>query len=154
LLYGGLEMDYSIRQAAELTGLSADTLRYYEREGVVAPRRRENGYRCYDENDIIALKYVVVMKYARFTLSEMKNMEELQTREPDGRCNEIAKRILNAKLAELNQAILNYQKIAMLLNELLPMVESSDAYYGNKEKINAFIEQIFDDIQRRNGGSE
>ena len=144
-------MNYSIKQTTEITGLSADTLRYYEKECVIAPKRRENGYRCYDENDIIALKYIVVMKYAHFTLYEIKSMEELQTREPGGRCNEIAKQILNAKFAELNQVILNYQKIAMLFEELLPMVESSDAYYSNREKISTFIEQIFDDISKGNG---
>ena len=144
-------MEYSIKQTTEITGLSADTLRYYEKEGVIAPKRRDNGYRYYDENDIIALKYIVVMKYAHFTLSEIKSMEDLQNREPGGRCNEIAKQILSAKFAELNQVILNYQKIALLFMELLPMVESSDAYYGNKEKINTFIGQIFDDISKRNG---
>jgi len=144
-------MNYSIKKTTEITGLSADTLRYYEKEGVIAPKRRENGYRCYDENDIVALKYVVVMKYAHFTLSEIKSMEKLQNREPGGRCNEIAKRILNAKYAELNQVILNYQKIAVLFEVLLPMVESSDAYYSNREKISTFIEQIFDDISKGNG---
>ena len=144
-------MDYTIKQAAELTGLSTDTLRYYEKEGVIAPKRRENGHRCYDENDITALKYIVVMKYAHFTLAEIKSMEELQNREPGVRCNEIAKQILNAKFAELNQVILNYQKIAMLFEELLPMVDSSDEYYSNKDRLSTFIEQIFDDISK---GSE
>lgn len=140
-------MNYTIKQTTEIAGLSADTLRYYEKEGVISPKRHENGYRFYDENDISALKYIIVMKYAHFTLTEMKDMEKLQAHEQGTQCNEVARRILTAKVAQLNQAILNYQKIVMLFEELLPMVESADAFYHNQDKINGFVEQIFDDIK-------
>jgi len=140
-------MKFTIKQAAKMTGLSADTLRYYEKEGVISPKRGENGYRYYDENDITALKHIIVMKYAHFTLAEIKSMEELQTREPNSQCNEIAKRILDAKVTELNQAINNYHKIITLMEALLSMAESIDAYRSNENRINEFIEQIFSDIQ-------
>lgn len=142
-------MNYTIKQTARITGLSTDTLRYYEKEGVIAPKRCENGYRYYDENDIAALKYIVVMKYAHFTLSEMKSMEELQKREPGVHCNEIAKQILSGKADQLRKAILNYQKIEMLFGEILPMIENADAFYANKDKINGMIEHIFNDIANK-----
>ena len=142
-------MSWTIRQTTEATGLSADTLRYYEKEGIIFPKRHENGYRYYDESDISALKNIVVMKYAHFTLSEMKSMEELYTRETNSECNEICKRILNAKITELNQAILNYSKIVKLLESLLPMVESIDAYHRNEHRIDEFIDQIFSDVRSK-----
>lgn len=144
---GELIMKWTIRQTTEATGLSADTLRYYEKEGMVSPKRHENGYRFYDEHDIGILKNIVVMKYAHFTLAEMKSMEELYTRESGAECNEICRRILNTKIAELNQAILNYQKIVKLMEALLPMVESIEAYHMNEKRIDEFIDQIFNDIQ-------
>lgn len=140
-------MQWSIKQTTEATGLSADTLRYYEKEGLVAPKRHENGYRYYDERDIAGLKNIVVMKYAHFTIAEMKKMEALYTRGPGAECNQICRRILNAKITELHQAIRNYQKIIKLMEALLPMVESIDAYSANEKRVDAFIEQIFDDIQ-------
>ena len=142
-------MKWTIKQASEATGLSADTLRYYEKEGMVLPKRHDNGYRYYDERDMVTLKNIVVMKYAHFTLAEMKSMEELYTREPNAQCNEISKRILSAKIAELNQAILNYQKIVTLMEVLLPMVASIDAYLSNEDRIDEYINQIFNNI--RNG---
>jgi len=142
-------MNYTIRQTAEITGLSADTLRYYEKEGVISPKRSENGYRYYDENDIAALKYIVVMKYAHFTLSEIKSMEELQTRARGTQCNEIAKQILSTKANELRQAVLNFQKTVMLFEEILQMIESADAFYNNKDRINGLIEHIFHDISNK-----
>ena len=140
-------MSWTIRQTTETTGLSADTLRYYEKEGIIFPKRHENGYRYYDESDISALKNIVVMKYAHFTLAEMKSIEELYTRETNSECNEICKRILNAKITELNQAILNYSKIVKLLESLLPMVDSIDAYHRNEHRIDEFIDQIFSDVR-------
>ena len=140
-------MKRTIKQTSEATGLSADTLRFYEKEGIVSPKRHENGYRYYDERDITMLKNIVVMKYAHFTLAEMKSMEELYTREPSIKCNEIVKRILNAKINELNQAILNYQKIVTLLETMLPMLESVETYQSNEDQIDEYIDRIFIDIQ-------
>lgn len=141
-------MGWSIKEAAERTGISVHTLRYYEKEGMVSPKRQENGYRYYDEQDIAILKNIVVMKYAHFTISEMKSMEEIYTREPSDACNEIGKRILGAKIVQLGRAIRNYQKIITLLEALLPMMESAGTYESNKEQINGFIDQIYQDVQR------
>ena len=143
-------MDLTIKRISEITGIPADTLRYYDREGIVSPKRRENGYRYYDEADITILKYVVVMKYARFSLSEIKSMTELFGQAPDAgctECNEICNAILNSKITEIKQAINNYQKIVGLMEELLPMVRDTEAYYSNERDIEEFIGQIFDGIQ-------
>ena len=142
-------MNYTVKQAAKITGLSADTLRYYEKEGVISPKRRENGYRYYDENDIVALKYIVVMKYAHFTLSEIKSMEDVQARAQGTQCNEIAKQILSTKADEMRQAIHNFQKTVILFEEILQMIENADAFYHNQDKINELIEFIFNDISKK-----
>ena len=143
-------MGWTIKQISRITGIPADTLRYYEREGIISPRRHENGYRHYDETDITILKYIVVMKYARFSLSEIKSMTELFGRTPEAdctECNEICNTILNAKIVELKQAISNYQMVVRLMEELLPMVQDTEAYYSNERDIEEFISRIFDDIQ-------
>lgn len=141
-------MKWTIKQTTKITGLSADTLRYYEKERMISPKRYDNGYRYYDEKDIVSLKNIVVMKYAHFTLAEMKSMEDLYARDANDECNEICKRILTAKITELNQAIHNYQKIITLMEVLLPMVKDADTYQNNEKQIDEFIGRIFDDIQR------
>ena len=140
-------MEWTIKQTATITGLSADTLRYYEKEGMVSPKRHENGYRSYDEQDIAILKNIVVMKYAHFTLAEMKSMEALYVQTPRAACNEISKRILNEKIVELNQAVRNYQKVVALIKDLLLLADCHDSYIANAEQINGFIGQIFDDVK-------
>ncbi|MGW2354026.1 MerR family transcriptional regulator [Actinacidiphila glaucinigra] len=38
-----------IKELSERVGVSTRLLRYYEEQGLISPRREENGYRCYDE---------------------------------------------------------------------------------------------------------
>ena len=140
-------MEWTIKQAAEKTGIPADTLRYYDKEGIVSPKRHENGYRLYDDKDISGLKNIIIMKYAHFTLAEIKSMEAMFGLDPSVGCNDICKGILNAKVAELKQAICNYQKIVALMEELLSMVDSTDSYLANQKQVDEFINQIFEDIK-------
>ena len=49
------ERQYRIGEMAEMTGLTRDTLRFYEKKGVIAAKRRENGYRYYTERDMYKL---------------------------------------------------------------------------------------------------
>lgn len=140
-------MELTIKETSEKTGIPADTLRYYDKEGIVSPKRSENGYRQYSDNDISALKNVIVMKYAHFSLTEMKRIEELFTHSPSADCNKISRDILNTKIAELRQAICNYNKIVTFMEELMQMIGSVDSYITNKDRIDAFISQIFDDIR-------
>ena len=142
-------MGWTVQQVTEITGISADTLRYYDKEGLVSPKRLDNGYRLYDEDDIVHLKNLVVMKYARFTLAEIKQMERLFEQEPNADCNEISRTVLSGKVIELRQAISNYQKIIALIEQVLLMVDDADTYQANKTQVDAFIDQIFDEIQSR-----
>ena len=113
-------MGWTIRQTSEKTGISEDTLRYYDKENIISPKRGENGYRLYDDNDISNLKNIVIMKYAHFTLAEIKRMEERFGLDPNADCNEICRGILSSKVTELRRAICNYQQIVELLETCCP----------------------------------
>jgi MerR family Zn(II)-responsive transcriptional regulator of zntA len=144
---GAPKMGFTVKQISGMTGLSADTLRYYDKEGIVSPERHENGYRYYDEADVMVLKYLVVLKYAQFSLAEIKAMVGLFGNEPSAECNEISRGLLNNKIAELKQTVRNYQKIIKLMEESLPMVDCIESFIANEARIVEFIYQIFDDIR-------
>ena len=46
---------YRIGDVANLMGLSRDTLRYYEKRGILSSKKEKNGYRYYTEEDIYRL---------------------------------------------------------------------------------------------------
>ena len=61
----------TIGQVAKATGLPIDTIRYYEREGLIpAPQRRASGYRDYPSSTVERLRFIGRAKELGFTLAE------------------------------------------------------------------------------------
>lgn len=61
-----------IGELAEATGLSRDTLRFYEERGLLAARRRGNGYRDYPVEAVEWLCYLRSAQALGFTLAEIE----------------------------------------------------------------------------------
>lgn len=67
------ERTYTIAQASSHTGLSGDTIRYYERIQLLPPPvRKENGHRRYTDDDIATMKLLLCLKKTGLSLEEMK----------------------------------------------------------------------------------
>lgn len=67
------EFSLNIKQTAGLYGVSADTLRYYESIGLVAPKRGANAYREYRKDDFGRLNIIMSMLNMNYTLSEIRS---------------------------------------------------------------------------------
>ena len=65
---------YTIKEAAALTGLPASTLRYYESIGVIAPvsRGSSSGHRVYDDADLDQLMWVACLAATGMSVSHMR----------------------------------------------------------------------------------
>ena len=61
-----------IGDLAAATGLSRDTLRFYEKRGLLAPRRSGNGYRDYPPEAVQWMRYVRTAQSLGFTLAEIE----------------------------------------------------------------------------------
>src|SRR5689334_20774053 len=66
--------DYTIKEAAALTGLPASTLRYYESIGVIAPvsRGASSRHRVYDEDDLDQLMRVACLAATGMSVRDMR----------------------------------------------------------------------------------
>ena len=62
---------YTIHEIAELYGVGTDALRYYERLGLIRPRRAQNGYRIYDLNDIYRLTIIRDLRSLGFSMERI-----------------------------------------------------------------------------------
>jgi MerR family copper efflux transcriptional regulator len=70
----------SIGVVARRAGIGIDTIRYYEREGLLpAPRRRASGYRDYDAGAIEQLRFIRRAKDLGFSLDEIRELLALST---------------------------------------------------------------------------
>jgi DNA-binding transcriptional MerR regulator len=73
-----------IGELAQRADVGIDTVRYYERQGLLpAPHRLASGYRSYDRGDIARLRFVRRAKALGFTLSEIRELLALSGRRED-----------------------------------------------------------------------
>lgn len=149
--YGGcIIMGKRIKATATEVGISQEALRYYEKKGIIKPERLANGYRSYTPEQITELKYVSVMKYAHFSLTEIATMTSLFAKPPTPECNQTSKKILSEKIEYLEDTIKHYQEIVQLLSSL-PSSDDSSSYLQKKPEIDQFIETIFEQIKQTEG---
>lgn len=63
---------YKIGDVANLMGLSRDTLRHYEKRGILSSHREENGYRYYTDQDITRLITILYQRKMNLRLGDMQ----------------------------------------------------------------------------------
>lgn len=71
-------MSYSIGQFSEIVHLSIDTLRYYEKEGLIFVSRDASGRRSYSEKDINWILFLMRLKETGMPIKEIRRYAELR----------------------------------------------------------------------------
>jgi DNA-binding transcriptional MerR regulator len=67
-----VDRTYTIKEAAEATGVTAHTLRYYERIGLLPPVGREtSGRRCYGEGDLESIRFLTMLRATGMPIRDM-----------------------------------------------------------------------------------
>lgn len=103
---------------AALTEVSADTLRYYEREGLVRPRSKSpSGYRLYDEESVRRVRFVRHAQECGFTLAEIRSLLSLRGRD-SACCNDVKHMAIERKL-ELEARIRSMKAMSTALDRLI-----------------------------------
>lgn len=115
-----------IGEVAQRTGVGIDTIRFYEREGLLQePQRRPSGYRQYDESTIKRLEYVRLAKELGFTLAEIRDLLELSFAAHAG-CDHIRQRAED-KIADIETKIRNLQKMKRSLHGIVTQCKTKDS---------------------------
>ncbi len=94
---------YKISEISRLYGIGPDSLRYYERLGILNPRRDTNQYRLYSLKDIYKLNLICDLRKLDFSMSQIKDYLNCQTvgNTLDILCKE--KELLHQRLQELKE---------------------------------------------------
>lgn len=107
-----------IGELAKRADVPVDTVRFYEREGVIPPpMRRESGYRDYSEVDVNRLQFVRRAKRLGFTLSEVQDLLGLS----EDRTEDMATftHHAKAKLQDIDSRIEELQRVRSALQTLV-----------------------------------
>lgn len=87
---------YRIGQLAQLAGVAVDTLRYYERNDLLAPEARmASGYRRYGETELRRLRFIRRAKVLGFSLEEIRGLLALGAEQDVARIRETARQRLD-----------------------------------------------------------
>lgn len=107
-----------IGQVARRTGLTVETVRFYEKQRLIeAPERSASGYRQYPVEAVKRLKFIQRAKDAGFTLSDIGDLLALRQR-PDASCADV-KLSASRKLEEVERKIGDLQCIRDALGKLI-----------------------------------
>ena len=117
-----------ITETAREAGVNAQTLRYYERRGLLPkPPRRESGYRDYAPDDVRVVRFIKRAQELGFSLDEIEALVQLRgvRRGDRHRVRALAER----KLADIDARIAHLQSMRDALEQLV----SSCRQGGNAE---------------------
>jgi DNA-binding transcriptional MerR regulator len=120
-----------IGQLAATTGLSTQTIRYYEQIDLLpsAPRSA-NGYRCYDQTDVRRLRFIRNARQLGLSIEELR---EVQTMWDQGRppCPQVAE-LVAQRIREVEDEIRRLQALKQDLQSLLAQSGSHPATAPNE----------------------
>lgn len=115
-------MTMTIGALADAAGVGVQTIRFYEREGLIeAPARTRAGYRLYDANVTARLVFIRRAQELGFTLKEIRELMALE--KADGAdCTEVFE-AASAKVAAIQQKI---DDLARMQTALTGLIQSCD----------------------------
>ena len=88
---------FTIGKLAHIADVSSDTLRYYERQGLIEPAGKSPvGYRLYDKDSARRLRFIKQAQHCGFTLAEIRELLVLRARDA-ACCGDVRKRAIEKK---------------------------------------------------------
>ncbi|MEA3362467.1 MAG: heavy metal-responsive transcriptional regulator [Thermodesulfobacteriota bacterium] len=107
----------TIGKVAKSAGLGIETVRFYEREGLINPlARTEANYRLYSEDGIIRLRFIKRAKTLGFSLKEIREL--LLLRQDVDATKKDVKNQVEAKIDDIKKRIRDLKKIQKTLESL------------------------------------
>ena len=108
----------TIGRLAKQVGLGIETVRFYERQGLIEPPpRTDSNYRIYPEEEVTRLRFIKKAKSLGFTLNEIKELLFIR-HDPNATKADIKNRTLN-KIEDVKQKISDLTRIKMALKHLV-----------------------------------
>jgi MerR family Zn(II)-responsive transcriptional regulator of zntA len=109
---------FRIGELAKLADVTPDTIRYYEKQQMMAHEvRTEGGFRLYSESDLQRLKFIRYAKQLGFTLETIRELLSIRVDPEHHTCQE-SKSIVQSRLFEVESKIKELQHMKRSLQRL------------------------------------
>lgn len=114
----------TIGQVAKHAGVGVETVRFYERQGLLdEPPRRASGYRQYTPEAVTRIQFIKRAKELGFSLKEITELLSLRV-DPATTCGEVKQRA-EAKIADINAKLRDLQQMKEALTTLVAACSGS-----------------------------
>jgi len=108
-----------IGEVAKQTGVSIETLRYYEKQGLVdSPSRTDAGYRLYGERAVQQIEFIISAKNLGFSLKDIQELLNLRVDKENHTCEEV-KTLAECKLTDIEERIRELSTIRQALKQVI-----------------------------------
>lgn len=109
----------TISRAAEQAGVSIETIRFYERRGLIEQpaRPRSGGYRFYDDEVVERIRFIRQAQELGFSLREIEELLSLRA-DPGADCGDVRTQAVS-KREEVDRKITQLQHIRVALDDLI-----------------------------------
>jgi len=119
----------STGELARKAGVGVETVRFYEREGLLAePERRASGYRQYDDEAVAVVRFIRRAKELGFTLKEIKSLLALRADSSATRAD--VRQQAKEKLLDIDGKIADLTRMREALNKLVKQCHGSGSKLG------------------------
>lgn len=130
----------TIKEAEEQTGLTRSNIRFYEKEGLIEPLRKEsNGYRDYTEQDVEAIKKIAFLRTMGITVEDIRRLSKKEARLHE--VLEKQKKLLEEQLSELQNAkricetLLAYEKMDYESLDVENYIADLEGYWSENRSV-------------------
>ncbi len=112
------EQIFKIGEFSERVGVPVDTLRYYEKLGLLkAESRSSAGYRLYGEQNLVAMNFILNAKELGFSLSTIQELLSIQINKKANSCEDV-KTFTAQQLKEVDERLEQLQSIRKAIADL------------------------------------
>jgi Hg(II)-responsive transcriptional regulator len=119
----------TIGEVARQAGIGVETVRFYERQGLLEePQRRASGYRQFDPDAVAVLRFIRRAKELGFTLKEIKGLLALRLAASATRAE--VRQQAKAKVTDIEARIADLQRMRDVLAKLIKKCHGDGAATG------------------------
>ena len=111
-----MENGYTRKEISNKLNIGSETLRYYENIGIIPiPVRTKSGYRIYNEEDLLRLKFIKRSKELGFSLSEIADVFKVLNSDKNID-NKIWNNLISPKIEEIDKKIIELTRLREILD--------------------------------------
>ena len=115
----------NIGTVAKAVGVNAQTLRFYERQGLIdSPPRTSSGYRQYSDDYVHRLRFIIKAKKLGFSLKEIEVLLSLKV-DPKSNCGDVKEKAMN-KISDIESKLVTLKRMKRVLIKLAERCDSKN----------------------------